>query len=435
MLQNIILAAEETICCPKCDHKFPLSQGITHQTIEHYEQAFDQALKAQEAELRESLAKEVERKLSRGFTHQIDALKEQLAERDKTLLESKARQDDLVREAKAKAADEIQAEQKALREEIEAKEAKLRAFREQEVRLRQEKKALEEQRAEMELQLQRKLDEARGHLEKTIREAEGERFRLIEAEYKKKIDDAQKANEDLHRKLQQGSGQLQGEVLELEVEELLRTAFPLDIIDPVAKGKRGADVIQRVMTPMGQVCGTVVWESKRAANWAEAWVTKLKDDQQEACADIAVLVTTAMPKDMREPFAMYNGIWLVRPEALRPLGETLRVLLVEMHKLKASNAGRQEKMALLYDYLSSPQFAQKVRTVVESFAAMKKDLDSEKAAMQRMWKKRETQIERVTLNMMGMCGELQAIAQNALPALDDIGRLPASDDELVPELE
>ncbi|MBX7134189.1 MAG: DUF2130 domain-containing protein, partial [Fimbriimonadaceae bacterium] len=155
----------------------------------------------------------------------------------------------------------------------------------------------------------------------------------------------------------------------------------------------------------------------------------------DARADAAVLVTTAMPKDMREPFALYNGIWVVRPDAMRPLGETLRVLLIEMHKLKASNEGRQEKMALLYDYLSSPQFAQKMRTVVESFAAMRKDLDAEKAAMQRIWKKRETQIERVTLNMMGMCGELQAIAQNALPALDDIGLLPAFDDELVPELE
>jgi hypothetical protein len=430
MPQNIILAAEETVCCPKCEHPFPLSQGITRQTIEHYEQAFDQALKAQEGRLREELARDAERRLSRGFTTQIDALKEQLAERDKTLVDSKTRQETLVREARARVAEEFQAEQKMLREELESKDARLRDFREQEVKLRQEKKALEEQRADIELQLQRKLDEARGQLEKSIRETEGERFRLIEAEYKKKIDDAQRANEDLHRKLQQGSAQLQGEVLELELEELLRSAFPLDLVEPVAKGKRGADVLQRVMTPTGQVCGTIIWESKRAANWSEPWVAKLKDDMQEARADMAVLVSTAMPKDMREPFALYGGIWVVRPDAMRPLGETLRVLLVEMQKLKAANEGRQEKMALLYDYLCSPQFIQKMRTVVESFITMKKDLDSEKAAMQRIWKKRETQLERVTLNMMGMCGELQAIAQNSLPALEDIARLPAADDEL-----
>lgn len=430
MPKKIILTADETICCPKCDHKFPLSLGITRQTVEHYERAFEDVLKAQESSLREELAKEAERKLSRGFNGQIEALKEQLAERDKTLQDSRAKLDDLVRDAKAKAAEELQAEQKALREELEVKDTRLREFREQEVRLRQEKKALEEQRADMELQLQRQLDEARKQLESSIRQSEAERFKFIEAEYKKKIEDAQRANEELHRKLQQGSAQLQGEVLELELEELLRTAFPFDRIEAVAKGKRGADVLQRVLTPMGQACGTLIWESKRAANWAEAWVQKLKDDQQEAGADIAVLVTTAMPKEIREPFAMHGGIWVVRPEAMRPLGETLRVLLVEMQKLKAANEGRQEKMALLYNYLSSPQFAQKVRTVVESFVAMKKDLDAEKSAMQRIWKKREAQIERVTLSMMGICGELQAIAQHALPQLDDIARLPAADDEL-----
>lgn len=431
--QNIILSADETVVCPKCDHKFPLSQGITRQTIEHYEQAFDQALQAQARELRETLARDAERKLSKGFSQQIDTLKEQLSEREKTLQVHQARQEELLRAARTRAVEELQLEQKALREELAAKEEKLREFREQELRLRQEKQALAEQRAEMELQLQRKLDEARGKLEQTIREAEAERFRLVEAEYKKKIEDAQKANEELHRKLQQGSGQLQGEVLELEVEALLSSAFPLDIIEPVAKGKRGADVMQRVMTPSGQTCGTIIWELKRAANWSDGWVAKLKDDQREARADVAVLVSTALPKEMREPFAMYAGIWVVHPEALRPLGETLRVLLVELQKLKAANEGRQEKMALLYDYLSSAQFGQKVRTVVESFVAMKRDLDLEKAAMQRLWKKRETQIERVTLNMMGLCGELQAIAQNALPALDDIARLPAADEEVAGE--
>ncbi|BAL23662.1 DUF2130 domain-containing protein [Azoarcus sp. KH32C] len=432
MVHKIILAADEPVCCPHCAQSFPLSQGITRQTIEHYEQELEAVLKVRESELRDELAQDAERRLSRKFNTQLESLKDELTERDRKLAESKSRLDVLIQEARTKAIEEVAEHQKTLLADLEQKEAKLREFRAQELQLRKEKKALEDARQEMELQLQRRLDEARGELEHAIRGAEAERFRLVEAEYKKKIEDAQKANEDLHRKLQQGSAQLQGEVLELELEEVLRAAFPLDDIQPVAKGKRGADVVQQVRTPMGQVCGTVIWESKRAANWSEAWVAKLKDDQQEARADVAVLVATTMPKDIHEPFAMHNGIWVVRPDAMRPLGETLRVLLVELQKARASNEGRQEKMALLYDYLSSPQFVQKVRTVVEAFVAMKKDLDAEKSAMQRIWKKRETQIERVSVSMMGMCGELQAIAQNALPQLDDIARLPegATDVEL-----
>ena len=431
MVETILLAANENVSCPSCGHGFPISQGITRQTIEHYQKAFAEKLKLEEDQIREESARLAELKAARGFQSQIDALKGELAEGEKVLNENKAKQDALLRDAKVKAVEELQVEQKALKEELAEKDEKLRSFREQEIKLLQDKKALEEQRADMELQLHRKLDEARGQIEKNVRETESERYRLIEAEYKKKFEDAQRVNEDLQRKLQQGSSQLQGEVLEIELEETLRSAFPFDTIEPVAKGRRGADVSQRVLTSTGQVCGTIIWESKRAANWSEGWLTKLKDDQQEARAEVAVLVTTTMPKDIRESFAMYAGIWVVRPEAMRPLGETLRVLLIGLQKLRVGNEGRQEKMALLYDYLASPQFGQRIRTVVESFFSMKKDLDSEKAAMQRMWKKRETQIERVTANMMGMCGELQAIAQNTLPGLDGIALLPADDDTLL----
>ena len=435
MTQKIILSADETVCCPKCAASFPLSEGITRQTIEHYEEELEAVLKAREDELREAATKDAERKLGRAHTSQLDALKEELAERDRKLVDSKAKQEALVAQARTQVAEELAAEQKLLKDELEAKNASLKEFREQELKLRQEKRELEEARQQMELQLQRKLEAARGELEQSIRATESEHFKLREAELRKKIEDAQKVNADLQRKLEQGSGQLQGEVLELEIEELLERAFPIDQIEPVAKGKRGADVIQRVMAPTGQMCGTVVWETKRAANWSEPWVTKLKDDQQEARADVAVLVTTAMPKDVDEPFLLYNDIWLVRPDAVRPLAETLRVMLVELQKTRASNEGRQEKMAMLYDYLSSPQFAQKIRMVVDAFATMKKDLDAEKAALQRQWKKRETQIERVTMSMVGMCGELQAIAQNALPQLDDIARLPGmEDDEALAEI-
>ena len=287
---------------------------------------------------------------------------------------------------------------------------------------------------EMELELQRKFDEEKNKMQEQIRHSEGERFRLKELEYQKKIEDAQKANEDLRRKLEQGSQQLQGEVFELELENIIKNAFPFDIVEEIRKGVRGADVLQTVITRTGQICGKIIWEAKRAENWSSNWVPKLKDDQREANAELAVLVTTTMPKLTTEPFCILDGIWIVNIAAVRPMAETLRLLLLEAHKHKLISLNKNEKMEALYHYLCSPQFAQKVRVVVDAFSSMKRDLDAEKAAMARLWKKREQMINRVTVNMMGMCGELQAIAEESLPQLDSIAVLPAPDDEMKPDL-
>ncbi len=429
MSQKIILSSEELIVCPKCQYKFALGAGITRQTIERYEQDFETVLKERSAELRLELEKEAERKLSKNYTTQLEALQEQLTGSQQALTEMKSRFGQVQQEVKDKALAEFELEKKLLQQELSEKDTKLNTLREQEVALRQEKAKLEESWRDMELELHRKLDEERKKIEEQIRKNEGERFKLKEAEYQKKIEDAQKANEDLRRKLEQGSQQLQGEVLELELESILKSAFPFDIVEAVRKGARGADVLQTVITHTGQACGKIVWEAKRAENWSNAWVQKLKDDQQEANAELAVLVTTNMPKKTTEPFCMLDGIWVVNTGAVRPMAETLRILLIEANKHKLISINKNEKMEALYHYLCSPQFAQKVRVVVDAFTGMKRDLDSEKAAMARIWKKREQQIHRVTHNMMGMCGELQAIAEESLPQLDSIAMLPAPDIE------
>jgi hypothetical protein len=327
-------------------------------------------------------------------------------------------------QAAAEARAEADRQAAELREELEAKGKKLAEYRAQELELRKEKQALEEARAELEIQVQRRLDEEK----KRIEQQTADTFRLREAEYKKKIEDAQRANDELKRKLEQGSQQLQGEVLELELEEILNAAFPLDQVEAVRKGARGADVIQTVMTRSGVVCGKIIWEAKRAENWSNNWIPKLKDDQQAAGAELAVLVSTAFPAGTNEPFLQEAGVWLVRPAAIRPVAEALRAILTESQKQKAVSVGKNEKMEALYDYLCSPRFAQKIRGVVDAYDAMREDLEKEKAAMQRLWKKREAQLERITGNMMGMCGELQGVADNALPQLDTIGVLPVDDD-------
>ena len=423
MNKKIILSAEEAITCPHCRSGFSLEDGITRQTIERYESEYAQTFDAHKKELEGALAQEAERKAVRQTADQVRQLQEKLQEA--VLAEQRSRE--LVAKAQAdarnKAVAEFELERKALDEDIARKEEKLQQFREQEIALRRQKQQLEEAQQNLQLDMQRKLDEERARLSEQIAHKEAERFQLIEAEYKKKIEDAQRANDDLRRKLDQGSQQLQGEVLELELEQCLASSFLHDEIAEVKKGQRGADVIQTVRTPSGQVCGRIVWEAKRAEHWSDKWLQKLKDDQQEAKADLAVLVTTALPKGENSTFARHGDVWVVAPHLMKPLAETLRVILLESHKLKLVNTGRAEKMELLYNYLASPQFAQRVRTVLESFAQMKGDLDAEKRAMQRIWAKREVQIERVTASMTGVVGELQAIAHDALPQLDVIDAL------------
>ena len=428
-MKKIIVSADEIIVCPSCSNEYQLAQAISRHTIERYEQEFSDALANEKKELEETLAKEAERKANKLFLEQINKLKEDLAdvrkaEQDARALVAKAEAD-----ARAKAVEAFAQEKLAMAEELAAKNKQLGTFREQELALRRQKQELEEKQANFQIEFERKLDDERTRLATQISSREAERFSLVEAEYKKKIDDAQKANEGLRRKLDQGSQQLQGEVLELELEHMLQSAFFHDQIDEVKKGQRGADVIQTVRTASGQICGKIIWEAKRAENWSDKWLQKLKDDQQEALADIAVLVTTAMPKGVSESFCRMGDVWIVSPQVMRPVGETLRVILLESQRLKQVNTGRNEKMEQLYNYLASPQFAQRIRSMLESFETMRADLDAEKRAMQRIWAKRQAQIDRLTGSMTSVVGELQAIAQDQLSQLDDVLVLESIDDE------
>lgn len=423
MTHKIIISATEPIVCPKCTHHFPLDQGITRQTIERYESEFEQAFAEQRKELEAAMTKEAERKATKHFAGQIAELREQLTDTKKAEKDARALIAKAQAEARARAQQEFADEKKSLADELATKDAKLKAFRDQELELRRQRQALEEQQANLQLELQRRLDEARAQITEQIVRREAERHALTEAEYRKKLEDAQRVSEDLQRKLEQGSQQLQGEVLELALENILAGAFVHDLIEEVKKGQRGADVLQTVRTPVGQSCGKIIWEAKRAENWSDKWLQKLKDDQLAAGADIAVLVTTVMPKGVTEPFTRIGDVWVVSPQVMRPVAVSLRVTLLELQSLRLVNTGRNEKMEQLYDYLASVSFAQKVRTMLESFEHMRSDLEAEKRAMQKIWAKRQAQIERVTGSMVNVVGELQAIAHDQLPQLEAIEQL------------
>ncbi|MGE3424885.1 MAG: DUF2130 domain-containing protein [Dehalococcoidia bacterium] len=428
MSRNIIIGADEEIACPKCSHAFPLSEGISRQTIDRYADEFERGLTERRKELEADLAAEAKRNAEREAAQQIRQLQERAAAAESAAHESKAQVDKVREEAKSLAREQFETELKAAREALTAKENVLSGFRDAELELRRQLRELQEKSRNQDVEYQRKLDGERKQIEERARNAIGEEFSRREAQLKAQIESAQREAADLKRKLEQGSQQTQGEALELGLEAMLKGAFPMDEVLPVPKGVNGADLLQRVRSPSGQVCGTIVWETKQTKAWQSAWLRKLKDDQQTVGAEIAVIVTAAMPRDAREPFLREGDVWIARLEAARPLAEALRSTLLEMNKLRQANAGRSEKMELLYNYICSPQFAQRVRTIVEGFEAMRKDLEGEKAAMTRIWKKREAQLARMSGGMLSVVGDLQGIGQEAVAQLDQIAPLPDLED-------
>jgi hypothetical protein len=420
---RIIVASDEQVACPSCSHAFPLDQGITRQTIEGYVNEFELAFSERARELEASLQQVAERKAIAEFSSQIEDLRRQALEARRAEEAAKSAMSTARDEARQKALADFDLEKRSLSEELAEKTETLRDYREKELALRTRARQLEERETSLQLEFERRLDVERRQVGEQVSRREAERFSFVEAEYKKKIEDAQLANETLRRKLEQGSQQLQGEVLELEIEHQLAVTFTHDIVEEVKKGQRGADVLQVVRLPNGQACGRIIWEAKRAGNWSDKWIAKLKDDQCEAKADIAVLVTTALPQGMSEPFGMLGDVWVVAPHLARPLAQTLRAALIEIHKLRAANIGRNEKVELLFNYVSSVAFAQQIRSMLESVAGMTCDLATEKRALQRMWSKRQGQIDSVACAIATIVGQINSIAHRDFVELDNLEAL------------
>jgi len=215
---------------------------------------------------------------------------------------------------------------------------------------------------------------------------------------------------------------MQGEVLELAIEESLRRAFPLDTIEEVKKGQRGGDVLQHVMTRTGQTAGTILWETKRAKDWSLQWIPKLKEDMRGCGAAVGILVTMpgAVPRewDAAAYFALHEEVWVTQPSCVIGIAECLRTSLIDLHRQRAVSAGKGEKMEALYDYLTSPQFAQKLRAVYDTFTRMREELESEKNVTTQRWARREKQLQAGVTQLLGIGGEIQGIAQEELPMLE-----------------
>lgn len=345
---------------------------------------------------------------------------------------SEAIQDELLHEIEERIRSNVDADRTQeisnLQSLLDDKSKKLKEAQQNELELLKRKQELEEKAASIDLEIAKKLDEERLKIAKHARESAEEESHLKIKEYDVKMAGLTEQLEEMKRKVQQSSMQLQGEAGELDLEDLLRQTFADDEIQPVGKGIRGADIIQRVQTKDGQFCGIVVWESKNTKNWSDRWISKLKEDQLTAKADLAVLVSAVLPEDVLN-FACIDNIWVTGFPYAISLATALREQLVQLYHARRSLEGKDEKIEFLYKYLSGPEFRQRIEMIVLTFVSMKSDLESEKRAMTKIWGQRDKSIEKVITNISRMYGDLQGIIGAALPTIQAL-ELPAPSEDI-----
>lgn len=419
---------EPVIICPNCQTEIKLTESLAAPLVESTRRQFEERLKKQEQEI---TAREVAVKREQeGIAAQIEAkLKAERA----AIAVAEAKK---AREAVSDELLKAQREKAETQELLENRNRKLAEAQKTEMELRRERQRLQEEKEQFELIKQRAIDEERAKIRESAQKDADEQSRLKLAEKEKTITDLQTKLQDALRKAEQGSQQLQGEVSELELESLLRLNFPTDLIEPVAKGEFGGDVLQRIVGPLGQACGAILWESKRTKNWSDGWLPKLREDQRTAKAEIALLVTQALPKGT-DSFNLIDGVCVTEPRCAIPVAIMLRQSLLDLAKTRLAREGQQTKMELVYQYLTGPGFRHRVEAIVEKFSDMREDLEKERKAMTRLWAKREGQIRGVIEATAGMYGDLQGIAGRSfqeiegltVPALEEGSRTEGSAEE------
>jgi len=407
---------EPVIHCPTCSSEIKLTESLAAPLIAETRRQFERTLAAKDADVakREAALKSKEGELAAAKA----SMDEQVAAKVKA--ERAVIAADEAKKARLQAASDI--EQKAkqlaeLQELLEQRNVKLADAQKAEAEFRRKQRELDDAKREMDLTIEKKVQESLTVVRDKARQEGEEALKLRVLEKEEQISSMQRQIEELKRKAEQGSQQLQGEVLELELESLLRSKFPLDSIEPVPKGEFGGDVLQRVLGVSGQSCGTILWESKRTKNWSDGWLAKLRDDQRSANAELALLISNALPKGVTG-FDHVDGVWVAEHRCAIPVAIALRQSLIEIAKVKQAGNGQQTKMELVYDYLTGPRFRHRIEAIVEKFSDMQSDLDKERKATTRLWAKREAQIRGVVEATVGMYGDLQGIAGKALQEIE-----------------
>jgi hypothetical protein len=418
---------EPAITCPQCKVEIKLTESLAAPLIQATRREFETRLAQKDADVarKEAILREREAAIAKAK----EKLDEELAA--KLLQERSKIAAEETRKAKLSLASDLEQKARAiveLQDVLKQRDLKLAEAQKAQADVLRKQRELDDAKREMELTIEKRVQECLSSTREQARKEAEEELKLKVFEKEQTISSMQRQIEELKRRAEQGSQQLQGEVQELELENLLKTKFPRDSIQPVPKGEYGGDVLHRVNGTLGQSCGFILWECKRTKNWSDGWLAKLREDQRTARAEIAVMVSQALPKDV-ETFELIDGVWVTHPRAAVPMAVVLRQSLLEVAAVRQSSEGQQTKMEMVYQYLTGSRFRQRVQAIVEAFSCMREDLDREKRAIVKQWAKREEQIDRVMEATVGMYGDLQGIAGKTLqeieglefPALDEPG--------------
>ncbi len=366
-----------TLICPHCKKQVEISEALTHQLRE---------------DISSTLRAEYKEKIDKAKQEAEEAAIKKISEANYLKL-------------------------KDLENENREEKERARELREQLLELTKTLRDLKQKDEERELEMQKKLQQEERKIREEVSKKEAEKSNLALAELKKQLEDTRKALEEANRKADQKSQQLQGEILEIELEEVLRLSFPHDEIIAVGKGVSGADIRHIVKSPKGFICGVILWEFKRTKDWSDKWIIKLKEDLRIEKANIPVIVSIEMPKDIPNGFGLKDGVWVCGHSLIFPLATLLRKNLLDVGYQKAISANRGEKADLLYSYVTSHEFQQQIENALEAYTEMKSQISKERAFSEKSWKQREAQAERVLMSIANIVGSMQGRVGTSMPQI------------------
>ncbi|MFA6084466.1 DUF2130 domain-containing protein [Mucilaginibacter sp.] len=393
--------------CPSCGHSFPIEEVMAEEYKQQLRLKMQDYTRQKEDEYRKK-----DEDFAAKERQQLQAFEQRLAG------EKKALQLTLEENLRKSIASDFENQLLMLQNSVNASAEKLKESRQKELEFMQREQSLKQKEEELEIALQRKLQEQRAELTEQIRKQETEKHSIKDTEHQlkvkemeKQLEDQKKLVDEMKRRAEQGSMQLQGEAQELILEEQLRSYFPFDVISEVGKGVRGADCVQTVRNQFGQECGRIIYESKRTSAFGGDWIEKLKKDMRASNVDVAVIVTQCYPKGM-DCFGEKDGVWICSFDELKAVSYILRDGVLKLAALAKSQDNKGDKMHLLYDYLTSSEFSEQWKAIREGYMSMRISIQKERDAMEKMWKAREKQLEKVLLNAAHIKGSIEGIAGN-----------------------
>ena len=410
------MSTESSIKCPNCGELIDVNEILYHQLENEFKQKnlnekkkFEEEIALKRVEYKQAL--DMLKQKEEDIKEQKEKFDEELKKATKELLKQEKQK--LQIEIKKELAEEQSESIALLKKELDEKSNQVKELNTAKAQIEQLKRDKEEMESAIMAKAQLALNEQLKIEKEKIQKTVDDQNELKLKQKEEQLEQLKKQLQDTQRKLEQGSQQLQGEVQELAIEEYLQNKYPFDSIEEIKKGVRGGDCIQTVHTREIQNCGKIYYESKRTKDFQKSWIEKFKADMREKGADIGVLVTEVLPKEL-DRMGLIDGVWICTYEEFKGLSSVLRESIIKINQAKKSEENKTDKMSILYSYLTSTEFKMQIEAIVEGFTQMQSDLDSEKRSMQRIWKQREKQIEKVLDNTIGMYGSIKGIAENSI---------------------